>query len=271
MSFSSGWAVRRARRWASATLVAACLAFGGCASGISGVQAYAAPAPVRPDVIYVYPFDDATATVQFDNSLSRQLKASFSGTSAVQQQYNEALAVRGQVASELVRQLRAKGLDAVLAPVPPSTLSTPSGKSVLVIEGSLDTLDAGRRSHRMLIGFGAGKSEVEASVQLLYQPRGGVLSPLQRFDATADSGKAPGVVAMGGVGAAAGSLATSVATSGGLHAVSEAKHDTFEAEAKRLADSIAKQVVAAVGVKGKNANAAPVVQGAQAQPVAQAD
>lgn len=265
--------MRRARRWASTTLLAACLAFGGCASGISGVQAYAAPSPVRPDVIYVYPFDDATATVRFDDSVSRQLKASLSGTSAVQQQYDEALAVRGQVASELVKQLRAKGLDAVLAPVPPSTPQSVSpGKSVLVIEGRLDSLDAGRRSRRMLIGFGAGKSEVAASVQLLYQPQGGVLSPLQRFDATADSGKAPGMVAMGGVGAAAGNLATSVATSGGLHAVSEAKHDTFEAEAKRLADSIAKQVVAAVGAPAATkANDAPTIQGAQVQPVAQAD
>lgn len=264
--------MRPARRWASGALLAACLAFGGCASGISGVQAYAAPAPVRPDLVYVYPFDDATATVKFDNSLSQQLKASFSGTSAVQQQYSEALAVRSQVASELVRQLRAKGLDAVLAPVPaPMPPSVPAGKNVLVIEGSLGTLDAGRRSRRMLIGFGAGKSEVEASVQLLYQPSGGVLLPLQRFDATADSGKAPGMVAMGGVGAAAGSLATSLATSGGLHAVSEAKHDTFEAEAKRLADSIAKQVAVAVGVKTKKANEAPMAQGAQTQPVAQAD
>jgi hypothetical protein len=70
---------------------------------------------------------------------------------------------------------------------------------------------------------------------------------VQSFDANADSGKAPGVAETAGVGAAAGHIATSAAMGGGMHAVSETRHDTVGQDAKRLGDKIAKQI-ADIGV-----------------------
>jgi hypothetical protein len=101
-----------------------------------------------------------------------------------------------------------------------------------------------------LIGLGAGKSEVGASVQILYQPADGSPVPLQSFSADADSGHMPGVAETAGVGAAAGHLATSAAAGAALHGVSEVKRDSISADAKKLADSIAKQVAATSAANG---------------------
>ncbi len=98
-----------------------------------------------------------------------------------------------------------------------------------------------------MIGLGAGESQVGTSVQVLYQPAGGVPTLVQSFDANADSGKAPGVVETASAGAAAGHLATSAAVGGGMHAVSETKHDGISQDARRLGVSIAKQI-AQIGV-----------------------
>jgi hypothetical protein len=117
------------------------------------------------------------------------------------------------------------------------------------VKGSFETIDSGNRRRRILIGLGAGKSQVSSSVQILYQPAGGPPRLVQTFNATADSGKAPGIAETAGVGAAAGSIATSAAVGGGLHAVSETKRAGVSADAKRLADAVAKQI-AQIGVSG---------------------
>jgi len=150
--------------------------------------------------------------------------------------------VREQVADEIVKQLQSMGLHAVRADSP-----APTDRNVLIVQGSFETIDAGNRRRRMLVGLGAGKSQVGTSVQVVYQPAGEMPRLVQRFDAKADSGKAPGVVETAGVGAAAGHVATSAAAGVGLHAVSETKHAGVSADAKRLADSVAKQV-AQIGV-----------------------
>jgi hypothetical protein len=52
-----------------------------------------------------------------------------------------------------------------------------------------------------------------------------------------------------GVGAAAGSIASAAAMSGGLHAVSETRRTPVSADAKRLGDAVAKQI-GEIGVSG---------------------
>ena len=52
----------------------------------------------------------------------------------------------------------------------------------------------------------------------------------------------PGIAETAGVGAAAGHLATSAAVGAGLHGVSETTHGGAAGNAKKLAESIAKQV-----------------------------
>jgi hypothetical protein len=118
------------------------------------------------------------------------------------------------------------------------------------VEGSFQTIDEGKRRRRVLIGLGAGKSEVGASIQILYKSADGALMPLQSFTLEADSGHMPGVAETAGVGAVAGNVATAAATGGSLHGESEAKHNGVAGDAKKLGDLIAKQVGAASVANG---------------------
>jgi hypothetical protein len=65
---------------------------------------------------------------------------------------------------------------------------------------------------------------------------------VESFDASADSGKMPGIAETAGVGAVAGHAATSAAAGAGLKGYTEAKHATLAAVAKKLGESIATQV-----------------------------
>jgi hypothetical protein len=198
---------------------------------------------VRPDTIYVYAFQSDAADVKLDNhGLVSKLKGALSDDSAAQQKAQEAQQSREAVANEIVAKLQSMGLPAVRADVPP-----PADQNVLAVEGSIDSIDAGNRRRRTVIGLGAGKSQVGATVQLVFKPAHGAPQLLEQFDADADSGHAPGVAEMAGIGAAAGHVATSLAVSGGVHAVSETKRAGVSSDEKKLADSIAKQIAKVVG------------------------
>ena len=229
-------------RHASSALLFSAILLTGCASGITNV-ANASPNPVttqtqvRPDTVYVYSFASSAEQVKLDSGgLAHKLMSRMSGSSDQPQQAADAVQVQQQVADEIVRKLQSMGLHAVRTDAPP-----PADQNVLLVQGSFDKIDAGNRRRRTMIGLGAGESDVGTTVQVLYKPAGGVPTLVQSFDANADSGKAPGVAET------AGHIATSLAVGGGLHAVSETKHDTVGQDAKRLGDKIAKQI-ADIGV-----------------------
>jgi hypothetical protein len=236
----------RAKRFAATALIAGTLLTTGCASAATGIQA-AGPLPkVHADVVYVYAFDAAADEVKPDDSgVARKLITMASGTSAAAQQQQTALKAREQLADELVRELQSMGLPAMRMDGP-----APAGRNALIVEGQFEKIDAGSRRRRILIGLGAGKSEVGTSVTVLFQPADGAAQPLVTFSAKADSGHMPGVAETAGVGAAAGHLATSAAVGGGLHGVSEAKHDTISADTGKLARSIAKQLATTSAANG---------------------
>ncbi|MDR5816484.1 DUF4410 domain-containing protein [Caballeronia sp. LZ033] len=222
-------------------LLAGCADNPAQAADASGAYAQTTSASVqtlRPDTLYVYPFASDASDVKLDNhGMLSKLGAAMSGDSQADKQAQDAVAAREEVANEIVAKLQSMGLRAIRADVPP-----PDGQNVLMIEGSFNTIDAGNRRRRMVIGLGAGESRVGATVQLVLKPAYGVPQVLEQFDANADSGHAPGMAEMAGVGAAAGHVASSLAVSGGLHAVSEKKHADVSSDEKRLADAIAKQI-----------------------------
>lgn len=236
-----------ATRLAMTALAAGSLLMAGCAWGVTGVtQASAMPqAQVQADIIYVQAFDASPDQVKLDSGMAQKLKTMVTGGSAASEQSQAAREVSEQVSDEVVRQLQSQGLRAVRADGP-----APAHSNALIVEGSIQKIDEGKRRRRLLIGLGAGKSEVGASVRILYKPADGAPMPLQSFAAEANSGHMPGVAETAGVGAAAGHLAMSAAAGAGLHGVSEAKRDSISADARRLGDSIAKQVVAANAANG---------------------
>jgi hypothetical protein len=237
---------KNAARFACAAMIFCSALLSGCAGGsISGATQAGAQPQIRPDNIYVYTFNSSPDQVKLDNGgMLKKLKSQLDGSSVAQQQSADALAVREQVANEIVHQLQSMGLRAIRSDIP-----APADQNVLLVQGSFDTIDSGNRRRRVLIGLGAGKSEVSSSVQILYKPAGSTARLVQSFNATGDSGKAPGMAETAGVGAAAGSLATSAVVGGGLHAASETKKAGVSADAQRLADAVAKQVEQ-IGVSG---------------------
>jgi Domain of unknown function (DUF4410) len=245
MLTSMNFLKKYAARLACAALIACSALLTGCAGGsISNASEASAQPQVHPDTIYVYTFNANPDQVKLDGGMLQKLKAHVEGSSAGQKQVADADEVREQVANEIVHQLQSQGLHAIRSDSP-----APANQNVLLVQGNFDTIDAGNRRRRTLIGLGAGKSEVSSSVQILYQPAGGAPRLVQNFTADADSGKAPGVAETAGVGAAAGAIATSAAVGGGMHAVSETKRADVSADAKRLADAVAKQIVQ-IGVEG---------------------
>lgn len=236
---------QNAGRFACMALVCASALLTGCAGGsIENASATSAPVQVRPDNIYVYTFSASPDEVKLDGGMMQKVKTQLEGSSAAQKQAADAAAVREQVADEIVHQLQSMGLRAIRSDIP-----APADQNVLLVQGSFDTIDSGSRRRRILIGLGAGKSEVRGSVRILYKPAGGAPRLVQTFNASADSGKAPGMIETAGVDAAAGSIATSAAAGGGLHAVSETQHAGVSADAKRLADAVARQI-GEIGVSG---------------------
>ncbi|MHA7680282.1 DUF4410 domain-containing protein [Cupriavidus sp. PET2-C1] len=236
-----------ATRLATAALAAGSLWMAGCAWGVTGVtQASFQPqVQVQADIIYVQAFDASPDQVKLDSGMAQKLKTMVAGGSAASEQRQAAREASEQVSDEIVRQLQSQGLRAARADGP-----APAHSNALIVEGRLLKIDEGKRRRRLLIGLGAGKSEVGALVRILYKPADGAPMPLQSFAAEANSGHMPGVAETAGVGAAAGHLAMSAAAGAGLHGMSEAKRDSIAADARRLGDSIAKQVVAANAKNG---------------------
>jgi hypothetical protein len=231
-------------RSASAALAFSAMLLSGCAAAsVTSTAQYSTTTQANPQSVYVYPFASNPQAVKLDNSgIVHKLTASFSGSSQEVQQTKEAVAAGDELTDEVVAKLQSMGLKAIRTDAPP-----PADQNVLIVEGNLGSIDAGNHRRRMLIGLGAGKSDVTAHVQVMYKPAGGMPQLVQTFDADANSGHMPGVAETAGVGAAVGHVATSAAVGGALHVGSEHKGDTVTSDAKKLADTVAKQV-AQIGV-----------------------
>lgn len=228
-----------ARRFTLATLTAASLLAAGCATAATTVTRDSAAPPGTADIIYVQTFNASPDQVKVDSRLMQKVMAMAGTDSQAGKAVRDAREARDQVSDEVVRELRAKGLNAVRldGPVP----ATP-GANALIVTGEFDKIDEGNLRRRMVVGLGAGKSDVGASVELVYQPANGPAVPVQDFHASADSGHLPGVAETAGVGAVVGHVAMSAAAGGAAHGVSELQHDSVYNDATRLADAIAKQV-----------------------------
>ncbi|PLP98066.1 DUF4410 domain-containing protein [Cupriavidus pauculus] len=238
---------RTAKQLTIAAVAAASMMMAGGASATTMISEASVPASVahvQADVVYVRGFDVSASQVKVDNTMMHRIKAMASGDGA-DSETQAALAARNATADEIVRQLQAKGLHAVRIDGP-----VPTDANALIVEGRFDKIDEGKQRRRTMIGLGAGKSDVSASVQVLYQPAHAQPIPLALFDTNADSGHMPGVAEMAGVGAAASHVATSVAASAGVHGATEYRRDSVGGEAQRVGDAVVKQVMAVLAHPG---------------------
>jgi hypothetical protein len=190
----------------------------------------------KPTLILVYDFAVSPDEVKLDTGLSADIMQKYEehkGMTRTAEEIKVGHKVADALSEELVKKIRSFGLWAERG------FGYPYGKAKdLMIKGQLLSIDEGNRTERVVIGLGAGRTSVQANVQVYEMtPQG-----LQEVDALRGSGKSgfkPGMGEMMGVGAIAGHLLASTVVSGVLAGTSEMTTATVEADAKRLAEKIA--------------------------------
>jgi hypothetical protein len=190
----------------------------------------------RPDVIMIYDFAVSPDEVKLDTGLSAELMQKYEqykGASRTAQEIKVGHKVADAVANELVKNIRRYGLMAERAFGYPRA----QGK-LLMVKGQFLSIDEGNRTERVTIGLGAGRTSVEANVQL-YELTAAGLRKVETLRAEAKSGYKPGMAETMGAGAIAGHLLVSTVVSGALASGSELTSATVEADGKRMADKIA--------------------------------
>ena len=110
----------------------------------------------------------------------------------------------------------------------------------LVIKGEFISIDEGSRMKRMLIGFGAGATELKTFLEG-YQVTAGGMRSLGSVEIKAGGGKMPGMLVPVVGGAVAGNTAKAAAISGGMNVAQEMGPESIESAAKRTAEEIAKE------------------------------
>jgi len=193
----------------------------------------------RPDHILVYDFAVSPAEVELDKGLSADLMQKYrehKGTSRTAEEIKVGHKVADALAKELVNKILSYGLMAERA------FGLPSAKGkVLMIKGQLLSIDEGNRTERVVIGLGAGRTSVQANVQV-YEMTPEGMQEVDTLRGTAKSGYKPGMGEMMGLGAITGHLLASTAISGTLATGTEMTSATVEADGKRLAEDIAKDL-----------------------------
>jgi len=194
-------------------LAAAWLGLPACSTQVHNTGTYVPPvqysghAIPRPSEVLVYGFTINPNTIQLDSGMKARLEA-LSGSANPQAERQElAYQVTSAISETLVDAINRMGLAAVAAG--PGVFPRPGD---VLIQGQIVRVTAGNATRRAIIGFGAGKSEIYANVQVLRATPGGYAEPLQTYDANANSGRTPGL-GLGVASAAAGHVAMAVAGS----------------------------------------------------------
>jgi hypothetical protein len=187
----------------------------------------------RPSVVLVYDFAVHANDVMVDS-----LGAEFmSEGKKLTEEEQSARATANAFSVALVDQLRKEGINAQRAndgDVPPV--------HAVVLKGQFVTIDEGSRFKRIVIGFGAGSSEIRAHVQV-YQATERGLRRIVAAEAKATGSKTPGMAIPVAGGAAMGSAATSAVISGGMNIARETK-GAMNPDAERMAKKIAERAKA---------------------------
>ena len=194
----------------------------GCASTkMTASQGDAKDEPLpKPNRVIVYSFaaspDQLPANFAIAGQYNRHATPQTPEQVAIGQKLSDILV------GELVEKISALGIRAERAGVGP-----PPQLNDLLISGAFVSIDKGSRVKRMLIGFGAGASELKTYVEG-HQITATGPRRLGSAEFKSQGGKMPGMLVPVAGGAAAGSVVTSVAISGSLNVAQEAAPETLK-------------------------------------------
>jgi hypothetical protein len=193
------------------------------------------PGLPRPELIIVHDYEVTREQVRLDSGLPSRVERMAKGTPEEQEQLKLEQAVVRMGTTSLVDEIRKLGLRAE-----PASMASPGAGPTLSIEGQILSISEGNKTRRLVIGFGAGASEVRTLTQV-YEVTGGVHQLVEDFYTTVKSSRKPGLGPMAGAGAAAGRAAQSAAVAGGIGLATE-RSQTAEADTKHAAREIARQL-----------------------------
>jgi hypothetical protein len=187
----------------------------------------------KPGVILVYNF-----AVTADDVVEDTFGSQFHHEAAERTEEQEvAYTASETLAAELVKKLQESGINAERA-----NSSTPVPLHAIAVKGQFLSIDEGSRFKRMVIGFGAGSSELTARVQAYQQTQYG-LRRLREAEVEASGSKMPGMAVPVAGGAVAGTAAMSVVISGGMNIAKETR-GAMNPDAARMAKKIAERAKA---------------------------
>ena len=190
----------------------------------------------RPELILVHDYQVAPYDVQLDTAVTSRLERAVTGTPEAEAQLKVEQEVSRALTTTLVDEIRKLGMRAE-----PATTASPAAGPTLSIEGQIVSIHEGNKTRRMVIGLGAGASEVRTLTQVYMMTSADAHRLVEDFYTTAKSSRKPGFGPMAGVGAAAGLATSSAAVSGGLGAAT-ALSQTVEADVKHGAKQIARDL-----------------------------
>lgn len=197
----------------------------------------------KPDQTLVYQFDVPTEVITIDKSVAAHILnhdpiAHVKGDAG---QASDPLAVAGKIQATFSKKLLAelkKGPLPAVSIQAASDAKPPAG--ALTIRGEFTAVNQGRKTARMLIGFGRGASDVKAHVTVsLVRPD--QILVLAEFDMNSRSGKQPGAAATMGIGSPAVGVASSAAGD---------RKATVEGDTSRMAKAVAQELRKIVADEG---------------------
>ncbi|MHC4278080.1 MAG: DUF4410 domain-containing protein [Planctomycetota bacterium] len=190
----------------------------------------------KPDLILVHDLAVEPDEIELGRGVTPKITRLVKGSSRTEEEVAVGRAVAGSLSKHLVQEIQDLGFPAERATGAPLR-----GQNVLEIEGQFLSIDEGNRTERVIIGLGLGRTEVKTNIQLYdVTPQGRRL--VEEFETDAKSGRKPGMGEFVGVGALAGHAAVSALASAGVAGVDEAFMANVEADARRTAKEIAKQL-----------------------------
>ncbi len=209
----------------SFTIVGA-VSLAACRASTQHVATYAAHLP-RPELIIVHDFTATTGETRLSSSLMDRLKQRGQSADVSEREIQLQEKIIRTMTAELVQEIRKLGL-----PVESAAAAGRVRGPTLDIEGQFLTIDEGNRTRRLVIGFGAGASQVRVAVQV-FQTVDGQHRLVEDFYTSASSSRKPGFGPMAGVGAATGAAAASAGI--GLGATALAGQQDAESDTKQAA------------------------------------
>jgi Domain of unknown function (DUF4410) len=206
----------------------------GCAhTSAQPVSTYSGPVLAKPTRVLVADFAVSADQVSLNRGAFESRAQPSAGTAPNAEQLKLGQEVATTLSEELVKRIVAMGLAAERAP---------GGKKAepgtMVIEGRFVSIDEGSRVKRLVIGFGAGGTEVKTMAEVYVgTPAGPVLA--QTFETEAKSAPTPGLVS-GGPAVAAGRVVVAGAVAATKVATEPKKG--VAADASRTAEELAKRL-----------------------------